>query len=222
MVLTCYHQTLSDLADFKVVFPAAQEESVAQTRAFSSLYLATVALAAIWAGKEDLFAELSGLGEAGERVLDEAAGLATELGRNLDIDRFYFLGSGARYGLASELSLKMKEMTLSHSEPFHFMEFRHGPKSMVGPTTLVVGLLSRANFHQEAAVLQEMKELGGQVLSLGEDQADVSFRSGLSQEASNVLYLLAGQVMAFERSIAKGLNPDLPHNLDTVVKLQLG
>ena len=147
--------------------------------------------------------------------------LSGVLGRNLDIDRFYFLGSGPRYGLASELSLKMKEMALSHSEPFHFMEFRHGPKSMVTPSTLVVGLLSKSNYQQEAAVLEEMSALGAQVLSMGEEQAIASFQSGLDESIQNILYLLVGQVMAFERSIAKGLNPDLPHNLDTVVKLQL-
>lgn len=221
LTLSCYNRELSRLGDLNLVFPAAQEESVAQTRAFSSLYLASVALAVLWADRRDLFMELAGLPEAGQRLLDEYVGLARALGRSLDIDRFYFLGSGPRYGLASELSLKMKEMTLSHSEPFHFMEFRHGPKSMVTPSTLVVGLLSNSNYQQEAAVLDEMKALGAQVLSIGEKQGTVLFQSGLDESIQNILHLLVGQVMAFERSIAKGLNPDLPHNLDTVVKLQL-
>jgi glucosamine--fructose-6-phosphate aminotransferase (isomerizing) len=38
----------------------------------------------------------------------------------------------------------MKEMSLSHSEPFHFMEFRHGPMSMVTDTTAIVGLVWKA------------------------------------------------------------------------------
>ena len=62
-------------------------------------------------------------------------------GGDLTLDRFYFLGSGPRYGLACEVNLKMKEMTLTHSEPFHFLEFRHGPKSMVCESALVAGLL---------------------------------------------------------------------------------
>ena len=66
--------------------------------------------------------------------------LAQSIGADLDLDRFYFLGSGPRYGLACELSLKMKEMSLTHSEPFHFMEFRHGPMSMVTESTVIVGL----------------------------------------------------------------------------------
>jgi glucosamine 6-phosphate synthetase-like amidotransferase/phosphosugar isomerase protein len=34
-----------------------------------------------------------------------------------------------------------------------------------------------------------------------------------------VLYLPIGQLIAFERSFSKGLNPDRPTNLDSVVKL---
>jgi glucosamine--fructose-6-phosphate aminotransferase (isomerizing) len=221
LTLSCYDRALSQLGDLNMVFPFAQEESIAQTRAFSSLYLAGVALVTLWAGRADLFEALSGLPQVGQLLLDEYIGLARVFGSNLEIDRFYFLGSGSRYGLACELSLKMKEMTLSHSEPFHFMEFRHGPKSMVTPSTLVVGLLSNSNYQQEAVVLEEMRSLGAQVLSMGEGQATASFRSGLDESIQNILYLPVGQVMAFERSIAKGLNPDLPHNLDTVVKLQL-
>jgi len=54
----------------------------------------------------------------------------------------------------------MKEMTLTHSEPFHFLEFRHGPMSMVTGTAVVIGLLSDANRKNEQKVLSEMKELG--------------------------------------------------------------
>ena len=72
--------------------------------------------------------------EAGRKLIENYQGLAQSIGTAADLDRFYFLGSGPRYGLACELSLKMKEMSLSHSEPFHFMEFRHGPMSMVTDT----------------------------------------------------------------------------------------
>ena len=69
--------------------------------------------------------------QAGRRLLERLSHVAQGLGEDDTLEWFYFLGSGMRYGLAAELSLKMKEMTLSHSEPFHFLEFRHGPQSMV-------------------------------------------------------------------------------------------
>ena len=135
------------------------------------------------------------------------------------LDRFYFLGSGPRYGLACELSLKMKEMSLSHSEPFHFLEFRHGPKSMLTPNTRMVGLVSEANRVHELAVLDEMRQHGAQVLALGERDADVAFASQVSEAAWNVLSLPVGQLLVFERAVQRGLDPDHPRNLDAVVKL---
>jgi glucosamine--fructose-6-phosphate aminotransferase (isomerizing) len=75
----------------------------------------------------------------------------------------------------------MKEMSLSHSEPFHFMEFRHGPKSMVNPETLVVGLVSEQNFSEENKVLEEMQAMGARIFSMGEESGSVVFHSGLQR-----------------------------------------
>ncbi len=150
LTLSCYDSMpLAKMGELNLVLPSGQEQSVAQTRAFSSLYLGTVALACLWAGREDLFDSLSKIPEVGSRVLKMYFTLATELGRDAGLDRFFWLGSGPRQGLACELSLKMKEMSLSHSEPFHFMEFRHGPKSMVTSSALTIGLCSTLNGQQE-------------------------------------------------------------------------
>ncbi|HET7095709.1 MAG TPA: SIS domain-containing protein, partial [Thermomicrobiales bacterium] len=44
-------EPLARLGALNLVFPEAQEQSIVQTRAFTSLLLATVALAAAWAGR---------------------------------------------------------------------------------------------------------------------------------------------------------------------------
>ncbi len=220
LTLSCYgDMPLAKMGTFNLVLPSGQEQSVAQTRAFSTLYLATVVMACMWAGRQDLFDSLGCLPEVGGHILNDYAPLAGELGRDPALERFYWLGSGARHGLACELSLKMKEMSLTHSEPFHFMEFRHGPKSMITPSTLVVGLRSTLNGPYEAAVLADVRALGGRVLDMAEDGTDVRVASGLDETIRDVLYLPVGQLIAFERSLSKGLNPDQPNNLDTVVKL---
>jgi glucosamine--fructose-6-phosphate aminotransferase (isomerizing) len=221
LTLSCYPgRPLTALGSVNLVLPAGQEESVAQTRAFTSLYLSTLALAALWAGRDDLLAELDGLPQAGRRLLKECRGLARGLGSDALLDRFYFLGSGPRYGLACELSLKMKEMSLSHSEPFHFLEFRHGPISMVTPGTLLVGLVSEAGRRHELAVLQDASDRGARLLTMGEDQADVTFASGASELGGSILYLPVGQLLALERALSRGLDPDQPQNLMAVVKLE--
>jgi glucosamine--fructose-6-phosphate aminotransferase (isomerizing) len=91
--------------------------------------------------------------------------------------------------------------------------------SMVNQNAVVVGLLSEQNRVHEAKVLSEMERLGATVASLGESDADVEFKSGIPECVRGVLYLPVLQLMAFYRSLAKGLNPDRPTNLTAVVKL---
>lgn len=219
LVISNYDEVLSRFADVNILIPKGQEQSVAQTRSFASMYVAATAIAAKMAGREDWVEAMKALPVVGQAVIDKYESFAKELGENLNFDRFYFLGSGIRYGLACEVNLKMKEMTLTHSEPFHFLEFRHGPMSMINENAVVVGMLSDANWIHEARVLEEMRALGGTVAALGEAEADVSFQSNIPEEARGVLYLPVLQLMAFYRSLAKGLNPDRPNNLTAVVKL---
>ena len=221
VAISNYDAALSRLADVRIVIDQGQEESMAQTRSFASMFVAACVFCARMAGRDDLLDAMNKLPETGNRLIDKYESFAKELGENLDFDRFYFLGSGIRYGLACEVNLKMKEMTLTHSEPFHFLEFRHGPMSMVNENAVVVGLVSDANWAHEAKVLAEMKALGATVATLGEVEADVEFESGILESVRGVLYLPVLQLMAFHRALAKGLNPDSPNNLTAVVKLEL-
>ncbi len=222
LAITNYaNQPLAGLADLALVIDKGQEQSIAQTRSFASMYVAAAALAAVAAGDEHLLTSMAGLPDVGRRLLTDFEPLAPQFGENLALDRFYFLGSGGRYGLACEVNLKLKEMTLTHSEPFHFLEFRHGPMSMVTASTVVIGLLSEKNFKHESAVLQEMQAKGGQILTLAETGAMLSFGSGIPESGRGVLYLPVLQLMAFYRSLAKGLDPDRPYNLSAVIQLDL-
>ena len=221
MVISNYDEALSRLADVSIVVDKGQEESVAQTRSFASMFVAVSAFCARIAGRDGLIDAMGRLPETGASVIRNYELFAKGLGENLEFDRFYFLGSGLRYGLACEVNLKMKEMALTHSEPFHFLEFRHGPMSMVNEKAVVVGMLSDANRAHESKVLSEMQALGGTVASLGEADADIEFNSGISESVRGVLYLPMLQLMALYRSVMKGLNPDRPNNLTAVVKLNL-
>jgi glucosamine--fructose-6-phosphate aminotransferase (isomerizing) len=221
VVISNYDETLSRLAAVNIVISKGQEISIAQTRSFASLYVAASAFCARMAERDDLLSLMNGLPKAGERLIEKYESFAKRIGENLDFDRFYFLGSGIRYGLACEANLKMKEMTLTHSEAFHFLEFRHGPMSMVNENTVVVGMLSDVNRSHEEKVLSEMEALGATVTTFGEKDAGVVFESGIPESIYGVLYLPILQLMSFYRSVAKGLNPDRPNNLTAVVKLEL-
>jgi glutamine---fructose-6-phosphate transaminase (isomerizing) len=220
-ITTTREAALAALGDVTIAIPEAQEESVAQTRSFTAMYVAAIALIATLAGRDDLQQVMKQLPACGQEIIARAHEVARTWGEKLELARFYFLGSGPRYGLACEANLKMKEMTLSDSEPFHFFEFRHGPMSMVGEQTAIIGLVSRERRAEESHVLEEMRALGGQIFSIAPDDGDVSLDCDFPDPVRNVLYLPALQLMAYYRAVAKGLNPDRPTNLKAVVTLDL-
>lgn len=227
VVITCYPRSpLAQEADILLVARRGQEKSIAQTRSFSSMLVAAQGFAGLVEDSLPHIKSLEGLPLIGNWLLRDKAELAQQLGEEMALQRFFFLGSGPNYGLACEAMLKMKEMSLSYSEAFHFLEFRHGPKSMVDESTLVVGLISEGGQEQELAVLREMQELGATILALADSEFGledfthvVIFKSGISDWARGALYLPVLQLMAYYRAMAKGLDPDRPVHLDAVVRL---
>ena len=226
LAITCYEDSsLAKEASLSLTTRQAHEESIAETRSFSAMYLISLYVAALWGGRDDLLKSVRLLPACGENLLPRQHELGRKLGESRAFERFFFLGSGPYYGLACEGMLKMKEMSLSYAEAFHFLEFRHGPKSMVDEKTLVIGLLSDSGYDYEMAVLKEMQSLRAKILALA-DRADLGgmdfpFRldSDLPEIGRGLLYLPLLQILAYYRSMAKGLDPDRPKNLDAVVKL---
>jgi len=218
--------SLAALGDLTISLPLGREDSVVQTRSFTSMHLAHSFLTALWSGNADIQRSLHELGRVGQEMINKYTSDLAIIGTAISLDRFYFLGSGSLYGIACEASLKMKEMTLTHSEPFHFLEFRHGPMSMAGSGSAVIGFISDKNRNNEARVMVEMKELGALTIAVTEDPDGIivdqifHFSSGLSDQIRDILYLLPMHIMTIYRAIEKGLDPDHPHNLKAVVKLE--
>lgn len=229
LAVTCYPESpLARQADFALVAPDGQEQSVAQTRSFTSMLLFTQALTAALARDEGMLERLHRLPNALEDLVARLGDLPQRLGADQEIERFFFLGGGPLYGLANEAMLKTKEMSLSHAEAYHPLEFRHGPMSIVNERTLVVGFLSDTGLAEEIRVLEEMGALGARTLALADGglvfsdwRADyvIELLSGLDEWERGPLYLPVIHRLAYHRAVAKGLDPDRPTNLKAVVEL---
>ena len=227
VVISCYPE--SDMmvqTRYPFYTAGGREKSVAQTRSFSSMLLMTHYLTWIAANQnKDQPNPLFKLPEVFEKLVNKYEDQMKAIAQNRNLQNFVFLGSGINYGLACEAMLKMKEMSLSVSEPFHFMEFRHGPKSMVAEDMLIIGLVHDATRTEEIKVLSEMKDYGATILAITESANEVTadhiveMDSGVDVMYRGPLYLPALQLLAYYRATEKGLDPDNPTNLTTVVEL---
>ncbi|GAA3004580.1 SIS domain-containing protein [Streptomyces fulvorobeus] len=175
-------------ADDAVVLGFADEQSVVQTR------FATTVLTLLRAH----------LGLHTEQaVRDAETALAEPLPEGLlECSQFTFLGRGWTVGLANEAALKMKEASLSWTESYPAMEYRHGPISIstTGTATWMFGTAPGG--------------LARQVLDTGARWID----DGLDPLAD----LVRVQRLAVARALAAGLDPDLPRHLTRSVVLSQG
>ena len=221
-------QPLQQIATATLPFLACDEQSTVMTRSFTSMLLGLQYLAACHAENRTLVDALGRLPALASRAI---AGLHPHIREFVDSRQFadyVCLGQGPFYGLACETALKVTEMSVSYAQTFHTLEFRHGPKSIVAPETLVMFLLSERGYDAECDVLQEIKRLGGTTLAVA-NRADerargasdllVEFDFELPELARLAPYAFAGQLAGFYTGLKKGLDPDHPRNLSRVVIL---
>jgi len=229
LAITCYEDSpMAGMCDLCLVMRDAEEESIAQTRALTAMLVGGLFCAGLVAGDEALLDQLRRLPDAARALMDGGFRTAEELGKRANLGQVFFLGSGPLHGAANEAMLKLKEMSLTISQAFHFLEFRHGPISMVDESTLMVGLLSQAALEEELAVLKETRALGATALALVPEELAASCAEvdhvialprGFDDLARLPLYLPPLQWLAWHRAVVRQLNPDRPRHLTPVVYL---
>jgi glucosamine--fructose-6-phosphate aminotransferase (isomerizing) len=229
LAITCGMGTpIEEICSQVVRLSSADEKSTVMTRSFTSMLLALQALAAVRASSKSFLTSLQALPTQVALRLDSMQGTVRSLVDKQAYADYVFLGQGPFFGVAQESMLKVKEMSCSYAQAFHTLEFRHGPKAIVSPETLLTFFVSESGFADEISVLREMKELGGTTLVISNSitaairaSADYSIELSLDvpEVARAVAAVIAGQFLGFYTGMRKGFNPDRPRNLSRVVML---
>lgn len=182
--------TMADLpvaqaAGDAILLPFADEASIVQTR------FATTGLALL---RAHIGHDLAPAVADARSVLEQP--LPAE---PAEFEHFVFLGHGWTVGLASEAALKFREAGQAWAEAYPAMEYRHGPISVAGPTTLVwfVG-------DADPDLVHDVRATGATVVARTIDPM------------AELVALQRGAVAVAE---AKGLDPDNPQHLTRSVVL---
>lgn len=206
----------------------ADERSTVMTRSFTSMLLALQYVAATVSGNDGFRAALNKLPAQVEPLLRDNPQRLRLFVESRSFSDFVFLAQGPLFGVASECMLKVTESSCSYAQVFHALEFRHGPKSIAGPDTLITLLLSETSYEAELEVLEEMKALGAatmvianRVESRAQQASDFAVELGLEvpEYARIAAFAMWGQLYGVYYGLKKGLNPDSPKNLTRVVEL---
>jgi len=221
-------QELEKLATVTITLPA-DEQSTVMTRSFTSMLLALQFLAGQMAGNDAFCHALIAMPEwAGTALKPVPDQIRDFVARHNTFADYVCLGHGPFYGLACEYALKVMEMSVSSAQFFHSLEFRHGPKSVVTPNTLLIFLLSEQGYQAECDLLEEVKSLGGTTLVVA-NQANGRVRAAadlivelpmrLPELVRLAPSLIPGQLLGLYTGLKKGLNPDSPRHLSRAVIL---
>ncbi len=222
--------SLDELADVSIMIPEAYEDAIPQTRSFCSMYLAAQYLVALLAGDTRLADAFRRLPDRLQDLFDRWESEIRLLAES-EWDNAVFLGGGPLYGVATEATLKLLEMSLTNAVSYHTLEVRHGPRSVVDESTLIVSLGSQRGARHEKQVLADLiAGARSPILTLspnsvvhpsGEGTAIV-VGDDVPEHALGLLYLPLLQLLAYHRAIHNGVNPDESKNLTSYIKLPEG
>jgi glucosamine--fructose-6-phosphate aminotransferase (isomerizing) len=211
-----------------IVLRSADEKSTVMTRSFTSMLLALQWLAAEYSKQSSFVTGLKSLADQLDPKMTEIQSTVESLVNDHQFADYVFLGQGPFFGVAQEAMLKVKEMSCSYAQAFHTLEFRHGPKAIVSPETLVTFFISESGFSEEVPVLQEIKELGAITLVVANSSTpamrkaadyliELNFKA--PEPAMPAPMVVPGQFLGYFTAMQKGFDPDSPRNLTRVVML---
>jgi glutamine---fructose-6-phosphate transaminase (isomerizing) len=131
---------------------------------------------------------------------------------------FVYLGGGSLYGLANEGALKLMEMSLSYSQAYHPLEYRHGPISLIDEHSLAI-MLYQTNPFEESKLTHELQHKGAGVIGVA-GPGDLSLEVEIADDAIRGLVALPVLQWLGERvAQSKGLDTRAPRHLTKVVVL---
>ena len=216
--------------------PETNDVSLAMTSSYSTMLLVCSMIARI-DHIEDEKESIDILAEKVEAAMDRYEAAIRDIA-DRPFTRAIFLGSGPLKGVAEESRLKLQELTDGAVMCAYdsFLGFRHGPKALVNPNSLLVYLLSSKPDVQryELDLIRQIKSnnkvtasivVCQQKPALEADCYDLCVEIGLPESVADyyacVSYIFVGQMMGFFKSIATGLCPDSPSvsgNISRVVE----
>jgi tagatose-6-phosphate ketose/aldose isomerase len=214
--------------------PETHDQSFAMTSSFTGMMLAAWLA---FCGPESAASVVAGLSESVQGVLDQHDARFKQLAGEAAYSRVVYLGSNGFKGVAREAALKLLEMTdgavvaLSDSP----LGFRHGPKTIITPDTLICVMLSSDPYTRryDLDLLQELRAEGraGRVVAITASTADAAGQgdcvqvapAGAAGDAGLYFpYMVCGQLYAFHRSVSLGNSPDQPSRSGTVSRVVRG
>jgi tagatose-6-phosphate ketose/aldose isomerase len=210
---------------YKLILPSeSNDKGLAMTGSFTSMLLSGIIISNI--NKiEDLKTEIDVLCGYGSKFITQYLPVLDKISK-FDFERAVFLGSGPLFGCATESHLKLQELTNGQiiCKQDSYLGFRHGPKAIINPKTLVVALMSNNSYvnKYEIDMIRDISNMNScHFLIISESKQDVRYSNNeiymnetpearLSEDFLPVCFVLPAQIIGFLKAINLNIPPDSP------------
>ena len=223
-------------ADYCIYTHAGPEIAVASTKAYTSQVVLLNILALYFAEVLDRIPS-STIDSMKKELLELPKKAEITLGNVAEVKNFanivyketdmFFLGRGVDYYVASEGSLKLKEISYIHSESYAAGELKHGPIALIENDVTVIGIITNPSLVEKTiSNIQEVITRGAKTLVITNQKINESqfFKviniPDTEPCLSPVLSIIPLQLLAYYISKEKGLDVDKPRNLAKSVTVE--
>ncbi|MEE8490740.1 MAG: glutamine--fructose-6-phosphate transaminase (isomerizing) [Acidimicrobiia bacterium] len=229
---------LTHYADDVIYTRAGPEIAVASTKAYLAMLVSQYLLALDLghrrgsldqARAHEVGGALAKLPAQLEEVLKREDGVEDVAQLLAGHDDIYFIGRGLDYAVATEGSLKLKEISYLHSEAMPAGELKHGTLALITEGTPVVVVNTQQHVYDKTtSALQEVKARGAMVIGVAYDDdteieayTDHLLRIPRTLDLlSPVLSIVPLQLLAYHVADHRGLDIDQPRNLAKSVTVE--
>lgn len=162
--------------------------------------------------------DLNKVSESVKKILADDSNIQ-EIARKLrDVSDIYVLGRGIHYPIASEASLKLKELTYIHAEGLPGGELKHGPLALMDANTYVLMINpSDSTYSDTLTSAREIKARGAKVIGISDRSSEAYDHWIEIPQVDESLYplieIIPIQLLAYYAAVAKDTDPDYPRNL---------
>jgi glutamine---fructose-6-phosphate transaminase (isomerizing) len=141
------------------------------------------------------------------------------------ITKVFLLGKGIDYFIAKEASLKLKEIAYVHAEAYSSSSLKHGPFALLDEDFPIILIDTQPEYYiKNDIAIQEISCRGAPIFIFTNRSMGLKENPNIikvpSSNYSFLFVLIYLQLFAYNLSIQRNINPDIPRNLAKVVTVE--
>ena len=209
--------SLVQMSSISIGLNCGPEIGVAATKSFTS-QLAILYKIADKLCNGGVGLDFNKVSESISKVLSDHSKIQDIAKKLKNVSDIYVLGRGIHYPIASEASLKLKELTYIHAEGLPGGELKHGPLALMDSNVYVIIINPNDSTYADTlASAHEIKARGAKIIGIS-DVPNAIYDywievPTIDESLLPLIEIIPIQLLAYYSALEKDTDPDYPRNL---------